>query len=191
MEKSRSEAALPENDVLWTSSNPRHGVVRRVLFHGDFAVHFDDLNSDYREVELGLFERAAAGWEKVCSWDDVDYPAHEDDAPTFGLSGGYQVYAYGRGRPHARARVELYGGTWTVEVDADGWWLLVADAPEEGFDEAMKAEDARFRLIRAKFTSQNPFGGASGIVAEVHPRLDDASASIQDAFRSPLRVSIE
>jgi hypothetical protein len=191
MEKLRLEPALPDNDVLWTSSNPRHGVVRRVLFCGDFAVHFDDLNSDYREIELGLFERGATGWEKECSWDDVDYPAREDDAPIFGLSGGYQVYVYGRGRPHGTARIELYGGTWTVDVDADGWWLLVADAPEQGFEEAMEAEEDRFRSIKARFRSQNPSAGASGSFVETYPRLEDAPAGFQDAFRSPLRVTVE
>lgn len=183
-----------ENDVLWISDNPRYGVVRRVLFCGDYAARFDDLNSDFREVELGLFERGATGWEKLSSHDDVDYP-YDGGSPSYGESGGYQVYAYGRAQPRARVRIELYGGAWTVEVDADGWWLLVADAPQEGFDAAMEAYDARSLSIRAEIEARGSYSessdgsGSDGFI--VYERAEDVPVGLRDAFRSPLRVTVE
>lgn len=182
--RSNPEAAASDNEVLWTSDNPKYGVVRRVLFYGDFAAQFDDLNSDLREVELGIFERGATGWEKEYSHDDVDYPVDREDASVYGLLGGCQVYAYGRGRPHARARIELYGGTWTV--DADGWWFLVAHAPEETFEAAMEAEDARWRSVRAEFGC----GANDGF--SIHEQSEDApGGSLPAPFGSPLRVTVE
>jgi hypothetical protein len=191
--RSGPEDAASGDEVLWTSDNPKHGVVRRVLFYGDFAARFDDLNSDFREVELSIFERGAAGWEKEYSQDDVDYPVQKEDAAVYGLSGGCQVYAYGRARPHARARIELYGGTWTVDVDADGWWLLVDDAPEEGFAKAMEAEDAERRSIVAEVAARNSSPDASGgswAISRhvVYERPEDLPTGFWD---SPLRVTIE
>jgi hypothetical protein len=189
MERPETDPKASENDILWISDNPKYGVVRRVLFYGDFAAQFDDLNSDFREVELGIFERGVSGWQKVSSHDDVDYP-YDGGAPTYGLSGGYQVYAYGRARPHARARIELYGGTWTVNVDADGWWLLVDDAPEDGFERAMQEEEARWRSVRAQIESRTGSSDQSdGFI--VFERSEDVPAELRDPFRSPLRVTIE
>jgi hypothetical protein len=176
-----AKPSASENDILWISDNPTYGVVRRVLFYGDFAAQFDDLNSDFREVELSIFERGAQGWEKEYSQDDADYPVHKDDAWVYGFLGGFRVFAYGRARPHARARVELYGGTWAVDVDADGWWFLVAGAPEQTFEAAMAAEDGRWRSIQAEIGS----GASDGVLP------GDAPDGHLDAFRSPLRVTVD
>lgn len=180
---------MTESDVLWTSDNPAYGVVRRVLFCGDYAAQFDDLNGDLREVCLTIFERGAAGWEAGYSQDDVGYLADEADSASYGLSGGLQVWAYGRARPRARARIELYGGEWTVNVDADGWWLLVADAPKRALKKALKAEDERWQAFRKHAfgsTSSDWSGGG------IHVWTDgDAPAGLADLHRSHLRVTIE
>ena len=112
-----------------------------MLFCGDYAAQFDDLNGDSREICLTLFERGAAGWESTYSCDDVAYPAHMDDSAAYGMADGGRVWAAGRAKPHARLRVELYGGQWAVDVDADGWWLVVGDAPEEVLEAEMAEAD--------------------------------------------------
>jgi hypothetical protein len=190
--RSGPEDAASGDEVLWTSDNPKHGVVRRVLFYGDFAARFDDLNSDFREVELSIFERGAAGWEKEYSQDDVDYPVQKEDAAVYGLSGRCQVYAYGRARPHARARIELYGGTWTVDVDADGWWLLVDDAPEEGFARRWRrrTQSGGRSWRRSRLGIPLRTRGGSWAISRhvVYERPEDVPAGFWD---SPLRVTIE
>lgn len=183
----KSKPALPEDDVLWSSANPRYGVVRRVLFCGDYAAQFDDLNGDFREVCLTIFERSARGWEAVHGQDDVDYPAREDDSAAWGFFAPYEVWAVGRARPHTRARIELYGGEWTVAVDADGWWLLVTDAP----DGSLEADQDRWRSLMADAASGAAFPDVSaGAAGQVWPEVDAAGGYL-DAARSPLRVTVD
>jgi hypothetical protein len=188
--RSTSAPAVSENDVLWTSDNPRYGVVRRVLFCGVHAASFDDLNGDFREVCLTIFERRTTGWEEVYSQDDIGYPAHEDDSSIYGLSGGRQVWACGRARPHARARIELYGGDWTVDVDADGWWLLVADAPRKALKRILAAEADSWRSLMAKVAGTHYPGATAGGGLQVWSE-GDAPAEIAHLHRSHLRVTVE
>ncbi len=44
----------------WRSGNPPWGILRALIVDGDYAVLLDDLNSDYREVELSLTAGSAA-----------------------------------------------------------------------------------------------------------------------------------
>jgi hypothetical protein len=55
--------------------------------------------------------------------DDAGYPG-VGEQPARGWSNGY-AWAAGRDLPGARIRVLLHDKPYTVEADADGWWLFV------------------------------------------------------------------
>jgi hypothetical protein len=114
--------------LLWTSDNPRFGVVRNVIVSGAFAARLDDLNGDYREVELTLFRRRRRGWEEVASADDVGHPEY-DGSGAEGWGDGY-LWAFGRDAPDDLVEVRYAGRAHRLRADSKGWWLFVRRVPD-------------------------------------------------------------
>jgi hypothetical protein len=69
-----SSDQLFDGQPEWQSGNPPWGVVRAVVVDGDYAIVFDDLNADYREVEFALYRRVGDGWEELACQDDAGFP---------------------------------------------------------------------------------------------------------------------
>lgn len=111
------------DEQLWVSENPKYGTVRHVLINGSFAVVFDDLNSDYREIALNGFEREPSGlWQPIFYTEDVHIPGVGDRI------GPWQehdyVFACGRTEPNTEVTVRWTGKVHLVHSDTEGWWLL-------------------------------------------------------------------
>ncbi|CAM3236840.1 hypothetical protein NODU109028_05590 [Nocardioides dubius] len=130
-----SDATTDHPEALWTSENPKYGVVRQVLHQDGFAVRFDDLNGDHREICLTVFQRGASGWQPIAQADDVEYPAHLEDSACWGYAGRL-AWAVGRGRPGDQAVVHIGAAHHPVHADDDGWWLVLqeTDPLNEGDD---------------------------------------------------------
>lgn len=115
---------------FWRSSNPTWGAVRAVVTNDEYAIVLDDLNRNYREVELSVYRRTGGGWEDLFSLDDQGFP---DEGSTVGGRGGYLMGFEGRyysviyGHESPRAAIHLAVGEARVDVvaDANGWWLHV------------------------------------------------------------------
>jgi hypothetical protein len=124
--------SLPVTAEMWSAEDPRFGVVRHVLVSGDFAVRLDDLNSDYREIELGLYQRQGDEWRGVGSRDDAGYPEPGAYA-TFDLERFAGMF--GRHQPSAPVTVHCLHGEQRLQTDAEGWWLFVCPVewrPDQG-----------------------------------------------------------
>ena len=115
-------------DELWQSDNPRWGTVREVVVREPYAAVLDDLNSDGREIELRVYERAGDGWRFVLHQDDVSGA----DGSVDGV-GGWSVSFHpdsvgtfcqlGRAAPGSLVRVSFGELEEELRTGDDGWWL--------------------------------------------------------------------
>jgi len=137
-----SDEWLVDESALWSSGNPRWGVVRAVVIDGDYALVFDDQNSDYREVELSIYERAGDLWQLIANQDDAGLPdvgqgTGRGWAADVLVGGGYG-WAYGREQPRATVKLSYKGEPVDVTADADGWWMCIRKTPEGDNDSPIR-----------------------------------------------------
>ena len=124
--------SFPIDEWMWTSSNPRFGVIRNVLVDGRWAVRLDDLNSDFREVELTVYQRRGGVWDGIYNQDDVDYPR---DRPLARFDLGEIAGAYGQRTPGSYVTIGCLHETRQVRTDATGWWLFVCPLGSDADDD--------------------------------------------------------
>ena len=127
---------------LWRTSNPQFGLVRVVVVDGEYAIVLDDLNSDYREVELRAYRRHGQHWREIFSQDDAGFPS-VGDAHGGGWcaspsdEGGYG-WTFGRERAGAVVHLQFQGEPLDVKVNPEGWWLCVRATADQQFDAPSK-----------------------------------------------------
>jgi hypothetical protein len=104
--------------------SPEHR--RRVVIDGAYAARLDDLNGDYREMCLTVFQRAGSEWAELAYADDVGFPA-VGGTTAYGCANGF-AFIECRAQPRARIRVVVGDEPRTVLADDERWWLHVRPA---------------------------------------------------------------
>jgi hypothetical protein len=123
---------------LWRSSQPRFGVVRAVIVGGDYAIVLDDVNSDYRVIELTALRRAEERWRAIFYQDDAGLPdvghTHSGGWCASISDGGGYGWTFGREHPGTKVQLRYRGELVEVVADAVGWWMCFRATADQQFD---------------------------------------------------------